>query len=145
MKLTHFTYLVLIASVMACSPQKRLRKLLDKNPELVQQDTIVVHDTIIVPEVKTDTVLTLEMMTDTVLIEKDNLQIKTIYRDNQVFIEGKCKSDTIYTETFVPVEKVIYVQDTIWTDIKKKFKRYWWWLLVLTTVFVAYRVAKRFI
>jgi len=138
-------YLILILVLISCGPQKRLNKLIDNNPELVQNDTIRDTISVIVPEIRTDTFISLDSLIDTVYITKDRLQIKTVIRDNQLFIEGKCDADTIYKSIEIPVEKVVYLKDTPWTDVKKYAKRWWRWLLGLSIVALAVRLAKKFL
>lgn len=138
-------YLILILVLISCGPQKRLNKLIDNNPELVQNDTIRDTISVIVPEIRTDTFISLDSLIDTVYITKDRLQIKTVIRDNQLFIEGKCDADTIYKSIEIPVEKVVYLKDTPWTDVKKYVKRWWRWLLGLSIVALAVRLAKKFL
>lgn len=137
--------LVIFVTLVACSPQKRLNRLIDNHPELSQTDTVTVRDTFVIEAIRHDTVLHLDSLQDTVYIQKDRLKIKTVIRDNKIFIEGECETDTIFTEILVPVEKLIYVQDTFWTDVKKKFKKYWWWLIVATVLIIAGRFAKKII
>ena len=138
-------YLILILVLISCGPQKRLNKLIDNNPELVQNDTIRDTISVIVPEIRTDTFISLDSLIDTVYVTKDRLQIKTVIRDNQLFIEGKCDADTIYKSIEIPVEKVVYLKDTPWTDVKKYVKRWWRWLLGLSIVALAVRLAKKFL
>ena len=138
-------YLILILVLISCGPQKRLNKLIDNNPELVQNDTIRDTISVIVPEIRTDTFISLDSLIDTVYVTKDRLQIKTVIRDNQLFIEGKCEADTIYKSIEIPVEKVVYLKDTPWTDVKKYVKRWWRWLLGLSIVALAVRLAKKFL
>lgn len=128
---------------MGCKAQKRINNILDRNPDLKIADTIKIHDTITIPEVKMDTVMMLDL--DTVVIEKDNLRIKTVRINDSIFIEGKCLTDTVFLEKKIPIEKVIYLEDTPWTDFKKFVRNWWRWLIGLIVVFIAYRVAKRFI
>ena len=52
MKAILFISLIIIVS---CSPQKRLNRLIDKHPSLVESDTVFIKDTIITKEVKSDT------------------------------------------------------------------------------------------
>ena len=42
----NYFQVILICLIVGCSPQKRLNRLLTKYPQLTQQDTIVVRDTV---------------------------------------------------------------------------------------------------
>ena len=138
---------ILIVSIyfVSCSPQKRLNRLIDRHPELSQQDTIRDTVTFIIPEVRVDTFLTLENLLDTVYITEDRLKIKTIYKDNKIFIQGKCETDTVEIIREIPVERVIYLQDTLWSEVKRKAKKYAWILIVITLFIVGKRLAQKFI
>ena len=104
-------FVILLAFLFSCSPQKRLNRLIKKHPELVKVDTIVVRDTIrdtinVTTElVKIDTIFSLKEIHDTITITKDNLTIR-YYHDtihDNVYISGEC--DTIWIE--VPFEKIV--------------------------------------
>ena len=55
--------LILALTILAsagCSPQRRLERLIENNPQLLQNDTIQIHDTIIIPEVSVDTIVDIQ-------------------------------------------------------------------------------------
>ena len=104
---------VLIA--FSCSPQARLKRLIEKHPELARTDTITVHDTIYTPA---DTVHATRWLTarDTITIENERQVVRVVRIptgspcDTARFladIEGIVKPDTIYWTKEVPVEKVV--------------------------------------
>lgn len=106
---------LLCLCLVACSPQKRLQRLIAKHPELVRTDTITVHDTITIPG---DTVRDVRwlMAHDTITIENERQVVRVIRIptgspcDTARFlasIEGIVKPDTIYREIRVPVEKLV--------------------------------------
>lgn len=122
--------LAIIAALLltACSPQKRLNKLLMKYPEL--RDTVVIHDTVeaVVEYVRADTVLRW-VPGDTIYLTKDRLRVRTVIRPDTVWQLGECLADTVY----VPVRyEVPVVQPT-------KMERVlpWWGWLLLALAFVA--------
>jgi len=107
-------FVILIALLFSCSPQKRLNRLIKKHPELVKIDTIVVRDTIrdtinVTTElVKIDTIFSLNKIHDTITITKDNLTIR-YYHDtvhDNVYISGEC--DTIWIE--VPLKRLLNIK-----------------------------------
>jgi hypothetical protein len=114
--------LVALVSI-SCSSEKRLSRLLSKNPHLIETDTVFFRDTVIVPGVKNDTVFSLERILssrDTIIIQKDRLTQKIYYTRDSIFISGECATDTIYKDNFRTIEKYTV------------FKRSWWeWLLIL--------------
>ena len=101
------------ACLSACTPQKRLNRLLDKHPELRDTVTVVVRDTVIVPG---DTVRMVQYLhtTDTVVVETDR-QVVSVVRvptgspcDTAAMsldIIAAVKPDTVYLERKVEVTK----------------------------------------
>ena len=90
----------------SCSPQRRLQNLLTSHPELKVTDTLLVNDTIIIPGTSIDTSVSLMNLKDTVVISKDNLVIQLQTKRDTLFIQGKCKADTIIKTLNIPVEKI---------------------------------------
>lgn len=103
MKAILFISLIIIVS---CSPQKRLNRLIDKHPSLVESDTVFIKDTIITKEVKSDTAFF--YLIDSIIVTNEKLEIKYIKNNDTIYLSGKCKSDTIYYTNEVLVEKVVY-------------------------------------
>lgn len=103
MKAILFISLIIIVS---CSPQKRLNRLIDKHPSLVESDTVFVKYTIITKEVKSDTAFF--YLIDSIIVTNEKLEIKYIKKNDTIYLSGKCKSDTIYYTNEVLVEKVVY-------------------------------------
>jgi len=126
-------YLIIILSVLlsSCSAQWHLRKAIEKDPSILNIDTLTVIDTVtfITNEVQVDSVF--KLTADTVVIRKDNLTIKHYYSRDSVFIWGECASDTIYRvrEVKVPYQQLIY---------KEKFIPNWIYLLVIFGLIVLF-------
>lgn len=120
--------LILALCLVACSPQKKLARLLMKYPEL--RDTVVIYDTVeaVVEYVRADTVLRW-VPGDTIYLTKDRLRVRTVIRPDTVWQVGECLADTIY----VPVRyEVPTVQPT------RTVKEVPWWVyVVLALSFVA--------
>lgn len=100
------TLCLLILSV-SCTPEKRLARLLKKNPGLVKSDTTWRNDTIFISERRVDTVFYFNQR-DTVIKESNGAIIKYYFNssDSTVYLEGKCKGDTIYKRYPVIVNTV---------------------------------------
>lgn len=103
MKAILFISLIIIVS---CSPQRRLNKLIDKHPSLMESDTVFIKDTIITKEVKSDTAFF--YLIDSIIVTNEKLEIKYVKKNDTIYLSGKCKSDTIYYTNEVLVEKVVY-------------------------------------
>lgn len=113
---------------VACSPQKRLNRIIKNNPGLLQvNDTIVYRDTLttFVPGIKTDTVVHISSMHDTVFLSKDFIHVKTYIKGDSIYIEAATDpiTKTIYIEKRIPVTR--YVAET------KKINLDWLIILIL--------------
>jgi hypothetical protein len=75
--------------------------------------SIIVHDTIIVKSIKVDTFFNSSI--DSFTIIKDRLEIRYKKVGEKIFIQGECKSDTIYKTKLVQVQ------------VPTKVKRLEWW------------------
>lgn len=102
-----YKILFLICLILcACSPQHRLQHLLESHPELKAPDTLLVKDTVILPGTSIDTSMSILNLRDTVVISKDNLVLQLKTKHDTLFIQGKCKADTVIKTLNIPVEKI---------------------------------------
>ena len=101
---------LLILLLSSCSPQRRLNRLLALHPELKTPDTLVLHDTIPIPQIQTDTILRLSTLHDTVTLHKDHLQVKIHRLRDTIYIQSKTLPDTIFITRRIPVQLIRYVQ-----------------------------------
>lgn len=141
-------FVILLAFLFSCSPQKRLNRLIKKHPELVKVDTIVVRDTIrdtinVTTElVKLDTIFSLNEIHDTITITKDNLTIR-YYHDtihDSIYISGEC--DTIFVK--VPYERIVEYKVPCDKVIVKKGISWWYWFIIIMLILgILYLVKKR--
>jgi PBP1b-binding outer membrane lipoprotein LpoB len=105
----NYIIILLIALTLgACSPQKRLHRLVALHPELVQNDTIHIIDTTIIPEVRIDTMIHTDQLRDTVIITKENIRVKIHQVNDTVYIEAERESDTVILHKEIPIEKIVY-------------------------------------
>ncbi len=87
---------ILILAFIACSPTKKLRRLLKKHPELLNirdTATVIRVDTILINSITTDS--TFHSSIDSFIIVKDKLRI--VYRRirDSIYIKGEYLGDTI--------------------------------------------------
>ena len=110
--------LTLVLLLTSCSAQWHLKTAVRKDPMILQKDTLIVKDTVVVPPVViTDTVTTKQH--DTILVQKDRLSVRIVKVNDTLIIEGKCASDTIVRTIEVPYDKVVYVEkQSVWDKIK---------------------------
>lgn len=111
--------LILVSSLMSCSAQWHLKRAVQKDPLILEKDTLVVTDTVVVPPVvTTDTVITKQQ--DTIVVEKERLKVSVIRNVDTLIIDAKCESDTIVQTIEVPFEKIVYVeQETFFEKIQR--------------------------
>lgn len=132
--------LVIAFQLVSCSPQKRakrhIRKALILDPTILQKDTLIINDTILLNEIQKDTVVSLERLTDTFYLEKDKLSVKLIKIHDSVYIDAKCKSDTVFYNKEIPVEKIIYKNYP--KPIQKIIDNLWIYLCLFLLLIIAY-------
>ncbi len=129
--------LILAVILIGCSPQKRLNRLIERNPELLTIDTITDTVTVIVPEVKIDTFLTLTNLLDTIYITRDRLKLTTILQNDTLYIAAECETDTIEVIREIPVERVIVKPLTWWE--KNQI-----WVIPLIVIAILAAIRKQF-
>ena len=110
--------LILVLSLTSCSAQWHLKKAVQKDPMILERDTLVVTDTVVSPPVAiTDTVIMKQH--DTITLVKDRLRVKIVKVNDTITIDAICDSDTIISIVEVPYEKIVYVEKkTFWDKFK---------------------------
>lgn len=113
------SYIVQVLAVIllvACTPQKRMNRLIKKFPNLVQLDTIKIVDTVIVPTIEHDTTTIFKVSTHDTVINSEKVFLKYFYDTltREIHHEYICFGDTIIQEKIVQVEKVIYKELDWW-------------------------------
>jgi hypothetical protein len=96
------------------------------------QVILTIHDTIITETIRTDTIF--NDTVDSVYITKDKLEIVYVKKFGKVYIEGKCKGDTIYYEKKVLIEVPIDCPKQSWFD--QMILEAKWWLLVIIAILI---------
>ena len=112
-------YIVQVLTVVllvACSPQKRMNRLIKKFPDLVELDTIKIVDTVIVPTIEHDTTTIFKVSTHDTVINTSKVFLKYFYDTltREIHHEYICFGDTIIQEKIVPIEKVVYKELDWW-------------------------------
>jgi len=115
---------ILVLLLIACSPQKRLNRLINKHPELLETkiDTIVVRDTIVIENYDTTVLSKLIKSDSTIVIDNSKVFLKYYYDTlrQEIHHQVECFGDTIFFYKEVPykVEKVVYKELTWWQQYK---------------------------
>lgn len=128
---------ILILLLVSCSPQKRLNRLITKNPDLIQLDTLIVRDTIVVNSYNYDTITTFKYSDTTIIVNTEKVLAKYYFDTlrQEIWHEIECKEDTIFYEKLVPVEKVVYKELSFW----EKYQTLIYILLALFLLLVIYK------
>ena len=134
-----YSILIAILYCLICSCYTK-NQAIDK---FCSQDTasvmVTIHDTIIVDSVQTDS--TFDDSVSYVYIVKDRLEIKYIKKFGKVYIQGKCKGDTIYYEKKVLIEIPVNCPKLSW--YKQLGADYWYILpLIILILFIVGYIRK---
>ncbi len=119
--ITFHSSLFLLLLCTACSPQKRLERLVSHHPELRLVDTVMLHDTLTIPEVSADTAIALNRLSDTSVIREDRLEISLIKLRDTLHLKGRCKADTIIRTLSIPVERIKLIKTEPKGNVLSKF------------------------
>ena len=110
--------LTLLLLLTSCSAQWHLKKAVQKDPAILERDTLVVKDTVVSPPVAITDTVTLKQH-DTITLVKDRLKVKIVKVNDTITIDAICDSDTIISVVEVPYEKIVYVEKaTLWDKFK---------------------------
>jgi hypothetical protein len=93
---------------------------------------LTIHDTIITETIRTDTIF--NDTVDSVYITKDKLEIVYVKKFGKIYIEGKCKGDTIYYEKKVLIEVPLDCPKQSWFD--QMILEAKWWILVIIAILI---------
>ena len=134
-----YSILIAILYCLICScytKNQAIDKFCSKDTASVM---VTIHDTIIVDSVQTDS--TFDDSVSYVYIVKDRLEIKYIKKFGKVYIEGKCKGDTIYYEKKVLIEIPVNCPKLSW--YKQLGADYWYILpLIILILFIVGYIRK---
>jgi hypothetical protein len=107
---------IILILLISCSPQKRLNRLVKNHPHLIENDTIIVHDTIIIPSITHDTTTIFVPNKTVEVINNERVRLHYIYDTitNTITHDVECKEVVINREIAVPVEKYKLTNDLSW-------------------------------
>ena len=112
---------LLLCLLFSCTPQRRLNRLLTNHPELLEKDTIIVKDTVVVQNYNYDTTTIIRLHDTTTVINNERVVLKYYYDTLREIIhhDVECLGDTVYIETLVPIEKAVYKELSWWQKYKE--------------------------
>ena len=107
---------ILLLLLVSCTPQKRLNRLITKHPNLIELDTLIVRDTIVIESYNYDTITTFKYSDTTIIVNTEKVLAKYYFDTlrQEIWHQIECKEDTIFYEKLVPVEKVVYKELSFW-------------------------------
>lgn len=116
----HIVQVLAVILLVACTPQKRMNRLINKFPHLTETkiDTIRLIDTFVIQQY--DTTLISNVIKQDCVIVINNERVKISYKydtiKEQIIHSVKLPNDTIYKEKIIPieVEKVVYKELDWW-------------------------------
>lgn len=138
----NYIQIILISLLfICCSPQERLNRLITKHPQLLQLDTLVVRDTVVVENYNYDTTTLIRLHDSTIVINNERVILKYYYDTLRevIYHEVECLGDTVYTEKIVTVEKAIF-RELSWWDKYKEF--IYIGLVLILALFVLKKIGK---
>jgi len=133
--------ILLFTFFISCSPQKKLNRLIKRNPHLAGKVTIYSRDTIVTQSVSKDTLFSFTNTKDTVILKQDNMTIKYFYdtKTDSVYLKGKC--DTVWITRDVPISVTnISSQQSFVDTIKGKL---WLIFIILVLLFLLFYKNRR--
>ena len=112
---------LLLYFLFSCTPQRRLNRLLTNHPELLEKDTIIVRDTVVVQNYNYDTTTIIRLHDTTTVINNERVVLKYYYDTLREIIhhDVECLGDTVYIETLVPIEKAVFRELSWWQKYKE--------------------------
>ena len=126
-------YLILSCMVFqSClyTQKSAIKKFCTKDTILIET---IIHDTIIVDSIQVDTIFSESI--DSVYLFKDKIEVRYIKRNGVVYLQGKCKGDTIfYTKTIYQKIPCI-TPKLIW--YKQLGADYWYILPIIILIFLS--------
>ena len=110
--------LFILIFLTSCNPQNRLNRKVKRAENyaykhgLVIQDTVIIHDTLIIDNSTHDTTATFYTHDSTIVINNDKVYLKYFYDTlrQEIYHEVICKGDTIIREIIVPVDKIKVIE-----------------------------------
>ena len=137
------TLIISILSVLilisACTPQRRLERLIKHHPELMRIDTVTVKDTVTVPSMAADTFITIGQEFDTIRVNHDSIQLMIVKRHDTLWFSAKTDTLKITHNIKVPYPVIHNVIEKHYAYIYSA-----WALIILIIVFLIFRIIKFF-
>jgi len=102
--------------------------------------SVLVHDTIVIKAIKVDTFFNSTI--DSFTIIKDRLEIRYKKVGEKIYIQGECKSDTIYKTKLVQVQVPTKIKKLEWWETLYIKARDWFAVIGLLALFLGLYLLK---
>jgi hypothetical protein len=137
MKKNKIIVVILAFFLFSCSPANRLKRLLNKHPELIHTKDTIIIDTIITASIHYDSLIKANHFKDTIVIIKNNLTTKFFYNNNtdSLYIYNNLKADTIYKTITIPGK-------TIEVNTNKTNKGLFYLFVIFLILLIIYGIIK---
>lgn len=118
--------------ITACSPSRRLSKLLKKHPELIT--TTIVHDTITIERVVHDTITKFIVHDSVTVVNNERVRLQYFYDTvkKEIYHEVECKE---ITQPYIKEVHTVAPVDHRWP--------WWFWILALLAGLIIIKAALR--
>ena len=103
------------------------------NKDTIEVSTVI-HDTIIIDSVQVDTVFNESV--DSVYLVKDKIEIRYLKRYGKIYLEGKCKGDTVFYTKEVFINAPVLTKKLVWY---KQYAADYWWILPSLVIIIILR------
>ena len=129
-------YLLILLICVACSPSKRLNRIVKNNPHLLDSVKIEVIDTIYVERYVHDTITKIVKHDSTIVVDNERVFLKYFYDTvrQEIIHEYECKEVKTVYKTEVKTPRVVINKPTIWEHIVSI-----WWLILLIIGFYLFK------
>jgi hypothetical protein len=108
------------------------------NKDTIQVSTVI-HDTIIIDSIQVDTVFNESI--DSVFITKDKIEIRYLKKYGKIYLEGKCKQDTVFYTKEVFINAPVLTKKLVW--YKQLAADYWFILPLILVLLVAIKIVRK--
>jgi hypothetical protein len=107
-----------------------IKKFCNKDTLLIET---IIYDTIIVDSIQVDTVFSDKI--DSVYFTKDKIEIRYLKKNGVIYLQGKCKGDTIYYTKTIFQKVPCITPKLIW--YKQLGADYWYILPIIILIFLS--------
>jgi hypothetical protein len=101
------------------------------------QVTTVIHDTIIIDSIQVDTVFNDSV--DSVFITKDKIEIRYVKKYGKIYLEGKCKGDTVFYTKEVFIKAPVLTKKLVWY---KQLAADYWFIPLIVIILIIIKIIR---